>query len=38
MMGNIKELLLGAAYVGCIIGVAYVTFVVIGNAIGVHAV
>ena len=26
-MGNIKELLLGAAYVGCIIGVAYVTLV-----------
>jgi hypothetical protein len=38
MMGNIKELLLGAAYVGCIIGVAYVTLFVIGNAIGVHAV
>jgi hypothetical protein len=37
-MGNIKELLLGAAYVGCIIGVAYVTLFVIGNAIGVHAV
>ena len=38
MMDSIKELLLGAAYVGCIIGVAYVTLVVIGNAIGVHAV
>jgi hypothetical protein len=36
MMDSIKELLLGAAYVGCIIGVAYVTLVVIGNSIGVH--
>ena len=38
MMDNIKELLMGAAYVGCIVGVAYVTLVVIGNAIGVPAV
>ena len=35
MFDNIKELLMGAAYVSCLIGVAYVTLELVTNAVGV---
>jgi hypothetical protein len=35
MMDNLKELLMGAAYVSCIIGVAYVTLELVTKAAGV---
>tara|TARA_R110000823_G_scaffold63578_2_gene149641 strand:+ start:219 stop:332 length:114 start_codon:yes stop_codon:yes gene_type:complete len=35
MMDNLKELLMGAAYVSCLIGVVYVTFELVIRAAGV---
>ena len=35
MMDNFKEFLIGAAYIGCAIGVGYVTLVIVNKAIGV---
>ena len=35
MMDNLKELLMGAAYVGCAIGVVYVTLELVNKAVGV---
>ena len=34
-MDNLKELLMGAAYVSCLIGVVYVTFELVIRAAGV---
>tara|TARA_R110000782_G_scaffold232905_1_gene319126 strand:- start:516 stop:629 length:114 start_codon:yes stop_codon:yes gene_type:complete len=35
MMDNLKEFMVGAAYVSGLVGIIYVTLVVVGNAIGV---
>jgi len=34
-MDNLKEFIIGAAYIGCAIGVGYVTLVIVNKAIGV---
>tara|TARA_R110000803_G_scaffold49637_1_gene103256 strand:+ start:375 stop:491 length:117 start_codon:yes stop_codon:yes gene_type:complete len=35
MMENIKEFLLGASWVGCLVATIYAALLIVGNAVGV---